>query len=87
MFKERNADLGYIWNSFSGFLTEINLKTSFFPRIIPKQSVADSTYLNNYKKESDNLLSLLQKDISRENEVDENLQLSMMKNWKSLSIV
>lgn len=72
---------------FPVFITEINLKTSLLPRIIHKQSVADSTHLNNYKKESDNLLSLLQEDISCENEVDENLQLSMMKNKKSLTIV
>lgn len=72
---------------FPVFITEINLKTSLLPRIIHKQSVADSTHLNNYKKESDNLLSLLQDDISRENEVDENLQLSLMKNKKSLTIV
>lgn len=72
---------------FPVFITEINLKTSLLRRIIHKQSVADSTPLNNYKKESDNLLSLLQEDISRENEVDENLQLSMMKNKKSLTIV
>lgn len=49
---------------FPVFITEINLKTSLLPR----------------KKESDNLLSLLLEDTSRENEVDENLQLSLMKN-------
>lgn len=72
---------------FPVFITEINFKTSLLPRIIHKQSFADSTHLNNYKKESDNLLSLLQDDISRENEVDENLQLSLKKNKKSLIIV
>lgn len=73
---------------FPVFITEINPKTSLLPRIIHKQSVADSTHLNNYKKESDNLLtSLLQEDISRENEIDENLQLSLMKNKKTLTIV
>lgn len=51
---------------FPVFITEINLKTSLLPRIIHKQSVAYSTHLNNYKKESDYLLSLLQEDISRE---------------------
>lgn len=69
VYKKIYADFKYEISDHIPIFIEINLKKVFrhspydLSRIIPRWSVADATYRNAYKKESDNLPSLIQEDV------------------------